>query len=133
MDYKRVLILHFTNGMSGREIAETTGDKKTTVNEFLKRFRECEELSYPLSEDVTNEFIAGCLYKKAGNPVNSDLYRDFDPEEVHRALAKKADGYARQLQGRRYRKQGLDQSQREQGLSVLGRTQRHRHHACQGA
>ena len=44
MDYKRVLILHFTNGMSGREIAETTGDKKTTVNEFLKRFRECEEL-----------------------------------------------------------------------------------------
>ena len=78
MDYKRVLILHFTNGMSGREIAETTGDKKTTVNEFLKRFRECEELSYPLSEDVTNEFIAGCLYKKAGNPVNSDLYRDFD-------------------------------------------------------
>lgn len=91
MDYKRVLILHFTNGMSGREIAETTGDKKTTVNEFLKRFRECEELSYPLSEDVTNEFIAGCLYKKAGNPVNSDLYRDFDPEEVHRALAKKGE------------------------------------------
>ena len=133
MDYKRVLILHFTNGMSGREIAETTGDKKTTVNEFLKRFRECEELSYPLSEDVTNEFIAGCLYKKAGNPVNSDLYRDFDPEEVHRALAKKADGYARQLQGRRYRKQGLDQSQREQGFPGLGRTQRHRHHACQGA
>ena len=74
MYYKRVLILHFTNGMSGREIADTTGDKKTTVNEFLKRFRECEELSYPLSEDVTNEFIAGCLYKKAGNPVNSDLY-----------------------------------------------------------
>lgn len=91
MDYKRVLILHFANGMSGREIAETTGDKKTTVNEFLKRFRECEELSYPLSEDVTNEFIAGCLYKKAGNPVNSDLYRDFDPEEVHRALAKKGE------------------------------------------
>ena len=56
-----------------REIAETTGDGKTTVNEFLKRFRECEELSYPLSEDVTNEFITGCLYKKAGNLVNSDL------------------------------------------------------------
>ena len=41
MDYKRVLILHFTNGMSSREISETTGDGKTTVNEFLKRFREC--------------------------------------------------------------------------------------------
>lgn len=71
MDYKRVLIFYFTNGMSSREISETTGDGKTTVNEFLKRFRECEELSYPLPEEVTNEFIAGCLYKKAGNLVNS--------------------------------------------------------------
>ena len=44
MDYKRVLILHFTNGMSSREIAEVTGNGKTTINEFLKRFRECEEL-----------------------------------------------------------------------------------------
>ena len=67
MDYKRVLVLHYTNGMSGREIAEATGDGKTTVNEFLKRFRECEELSYPLSEEVTNEFIAERLYRKAGN------------------------------------------------------------------
>lgn len=91
MDYKRVLILRFTNGMSSREIAETTGDGKTTINEFLKRFRECEELSYPLSEEVTNEFIANCLYKKAGNLVNSDLYRDFDPEEVHRTLSKKGE------------------------------------------
>ena len=33
MDYKRVLALHFTNGMSSREIAETTGDGKTTINE----------------------------------------------------------------------------------------------------
>ena len=56
MDYKRVLMLRFTNGMSSREIAETTGDGKTTVNEFLKRFRECTELSYPLPEEVTNEF-----------------------------------------------------------------------------
>ena len=90
MDYKRVLILHFTNGMSSREISETTGDGKTTVNEFLKRFRECEELSYPLPEEVTTN-SSHCLYKKAGNLVNSDLYRDFDPEEVHRALAKKGE------------------------------------------
>ena len=50
MDYKRVLILHFTNGMSSREISETTGDGKTTVNEFLKRFRECKELRGVLFE-----------------------------------------------------------------------------------
>ncbi len=65
MDYKRVLTLHFTNGMSSREIAATTGDGKSAVSEFLKRFRECNELSYPLSEDITNEFIASLLYKKA--------------------------------------------------------------------
>ncbi len=91
MNYKRVLVLHFTNGMSSREIAETTGDGKTTVNEFLKRFKACKELSYPLPEEVTNEFIERFLYKKAGNLSNSELYRDFDPEEIHRALAKKGE------------------------------------------
>ena len=91
MNYKRVLILHFTNGMSSRDIAKITGVGKTTINEFLKRFNESEELSYPLSEDVTNEFIEGCLYKKAGNPCNSELYREFDPEETHRAMAKKGE------------------------------------------
>ena len=91
MDYKRVLLLHFTNGLSSRDIAEATGAGKTTINEFLKRFRACRELSYPLPEDVTNEFIENLLYQKAGNLVRSDLYRDFDPEEVHRALAKKGE------------------------------------------
>ena len=33
MDYKRVLKLRFTNEMSSREIAETTGDGKTTVRQ----------------------------------------------------------------------------------------------------
>lgn len=88
MDYKRVLTLHFTNGMSSREIAATTGDGKSAVSEFLNRFRECSELSY---EDVTNEFIVGLLYKKAGKLVNGELYRDCDPEEVHRALVKKSE------------------------------------------
>ncbi|MFQ7287994.1 MAG: hypothetical protein ACLRPV_03315 [Lacrimispora saccharolytica] len=64
MDYKRVLRLHFVNHLSGREIAESCGDcSKTTVNEFLKRFRENPELSYPLPVDVTNEYIESILYK----------------------------------------------------------------------
>lgn len=67
MDYKRVLLLHFTNGLSSRDIAEATGAGKTTINEFLKRFRDCRELSYLLPEDVTNEFIESLLYQKAGN------------------------------------------------------------------
>ena len=45
MDYKKVLRLHFVNHLSCREIAESCGDcSKTTVNEFLKRFRENPEL-----------------------------------------------------------------------------------------
>ena len=48
MDYKGVLILHFTNGLISIEIAEAMGDGKTTINEFLKRFSNCKELSYPL-------------------------------------------------------------------------------------
>lgn len=35
--------------------------------------------------------VENLLYQKAGNPVRSDLYRDFDPEEVHRALAKEGE------------------------------------------
>lgn len=78
MDYKRVLRLHFVNHLSGREIAESCGDcSKTTVNEFLKRFRENPELSYPLPADVTNEYIESILYKKPGVSVNQLLYRDF--------------------------------------------------------
>ena len=91
MDYKRVLALHFTNGMSSREIAETTGDGKTTLNEFLKRFQQCGVLKYPLPEDVTNEFIGELLYRKAGNLADSELYRDIDPEAIHRAMTKKGE------------------------------------------
>ena len=65
MDYKKVLRFHFMNHLSCREIAESCGDcSKTTVNEFLKRFRENPELSYPLSADVTNEYIGGLLHIK---------------------------------------------------------------------
>ena len=92
MDYKRVLRLHFVNHLSGREIAESCGDcSKTTVNEFLKRFRENPELSYPLPADVTNEYIEGLLYKKPGASAYQRLYRDFNKEAVYKALARKVD------------------------------------------
>lgn len=92
MDYKKVLRLHFVNHLSSREIAESCGDcGKTSVNEFLKRFRECRELSYPLSEDITNEYIEGLLYKKPGVTENQLLYRDFDKEAVYKALARKGE------------------------------------------
>ena len=61
MDYKRVLRLHYVNGYSSRTIGKQTYDGKSTVAEFLKRFEECKELSWPLSEEVTNEYIENLL------------------------------------------------------------------------
>lgn len=90
MDYKKVLRLHYVNKLSSREIAASTGCGKTSVNEFLKRFRDCGDLSYPLAEDVTNEYIEKLLYKKSG-PSAEDLYRDFDKEAVYKALARKGE------------------------------------------
>lgn len=91
MDYKRVLRLHYENGYSSRAIGKQTYDGKSTVAEFLKRFEACPELSWPLSEEVTNEYIEDLLYKKKGNTSQDELYRSFDEEEVHRKLAKKGE------------------------------------------
>ena len=92
MDYKRVLKLHYVNHLSSREIAESCGDcSKTTVNEFLKRFKNCEQISYPLKEEVTNEYLQSLLYRKSGTVSDEQLYRKFDLEDVHRTLAKKGE------------------------------------------
>ena len=91
MDYKKVLRLHYVNHLSSREIAASNACGKTTVNEFLKRFRECPELSYPLPNDVTNEYIESILYKKPGVSAEQLLYRDFSEEAVYKALARKGE------------------------------------------
>ena len=96
MDYKKVLRLHYVNKLSGRDIALSCGCGKTTVNEFLRRFRDCPELSYPLPEDVTNEYIEGLLYKKPGLSAEQQLYRDYDKEAVHKALSRKGETLKRQ-------------------------------------
>ena len=57
MDYKKVLRLHYVSKLSSREIAAVSGSSKTAINEFLKRFRESNELDFPLPEAVTNELI----------------------------------------------------------------------------
>ena len=104
MDYKKVLRLHYENKLSGREIALNCGCGKTTVNEFLRRFKNCEELSYPLNEEITNEYIEALLYKKPG--TNEDnLYRDFDKEALYRALSKK--GETIKHQWRKYKAVGI--------------------------
>lgn len=91
MDYKRILKLRYEKGFSCRGIAGSTGYGKSAIGEFIKRFDECEALSWPLPEEVTNEYIESLLYKRQGNVNNDAFYRDFSEEEVHRKLSKKGE------------------------------------------
>ncbi len=78
MDYKQVLRLHFMNHLSGREIAGICDCGKTTVNEFLRRFKNDSKLIYPLPADMTNEYLEQELYKKSGPTAQGDYYRPID-------------------------------------------------------
>ena len=92
MDYKKVLRLHYVNHLSGKEISLCCGDcSKSSVNEFLKRFRECEELSYPLKENVTNELIQQILYHKPGANSIDSQFKEINMEEVSRKLNRKGE------------------------------------------
>ncbi len=90
MDYRKVMRLHYVNKLSSRAIAASCNCGKTTVNRFLKRFSECRELSYPLADDVTNEFIENLLYRKPSDKVE-ELYRPFNEEDVYKALSRKGE------------------------------------------
>ena len=78
MDYKQVLRLHFMNHLSGREIAGICDCGKTTVNEFLRRFKNDSKLIYPLPADMTNEYLEQELYKKSGPTAQGEYYRPID-------------------------------------------------------
>lgn len=90
MDYRKVLRLHYVNKLSSRAIAASCNCGKTTVNRFLKRFSECREFSYPLADDVTNEFIENLLYRKPSDK-EEELYRPFNEEDVYKALSRKGE------------------------------------------
>ena len=48
LDYKDIIIKHYVLSMSGSEIARQIGFSKSGVNDFLRAFKKCEDLSYPL-------------------------------------------------------------------------------------
>ena len=54
MDYKRILTLHYTGGMSGREIAEATGVGKTISTVFPAVKAVGEGLTEKLAKAVTS-------------------------------------------------------------------------------
>ncbi len=71
LDYKDIIIKHYALSMSGSEIARQTGFSKSGVNDFLRAFKKCEDLNYPLPAGITNYGIAlkvyALLYRKRLN------------------------------------------------------------------
>lgn len=65
LNYKDIIIRHYALNMSGSEIARQLGCSKSGVNDFLKAFKKCEVLSFPLPEGITNYGIATLVYGKA--------------------------------------------------------------------
>ena len=62
LDYKDIIIKHYALSMSGSEMARQTGFSKSGVNDFLRAFKKCEDLSYPLPAGITNYGIALKVY-----------------------------------------------------------------------
>ena len=52
LDYKDIIIKHYALSMSGSEIARQAGFSKSGVNDFLRAFKRCEDLSYPLPAGI---------------------------------------------------------------------------------
>lgn len=62
LDYKDIIIKHYALSLSGSEIARQTGASKSGVNDFLRAFKKCQELQYPLPAGITNYGIAMIVY-----------------------------------------------------------------------
>ncbi len=62
LDYKDIIIKHYALSMSGSEIARQTGASKSGVNDFLRAFKKCKALQYPLPSGITNYGIAMKVY-----------------------------------------------------------------------
>ncbi len=73
LDYKDIITKHYALEMSGSQIAETLGVSKSGVNDFIRAFKACKTLDYPLPSGITNYGIAAEVYRKNPAAVGRDL------------------------------------------------------------
>lgn len=73
LDYKDIITKRFALGMSGMAIAESLGASPSGVNDFLRAFKACQTLEYPLPEGITNYGIAEAVYGKKPALTGRDL------------------------------------------------------------
>ena len=64
LDYKNIIIKKYALGMSGADIAKDLDASMSGVNDFLKAFRECGKIDYPLPAGITNYAIYAIVYGK---------------------------------------------------------------------
>ena len=48
LDYKSIIIKRYALKMSYKELAEEFSASKSGINDFIRAFKKCEELSYSL-------------------------------------------------------------------------------------
>ena len=64
---------HYALGMSGMAIAKSLNASPSGVNDFLRAFKECKSLGYPLPQGITNYGIAEAVYGKNPAIAGRDL------------------------------------------------------------
>lgn len=88
LDYKDIITKHFSLGMSGKAIAEVLKVSPSGVNDFLRAFKECKTLCYPLPPGITNYGIAAEVYGQKPAIIGRDLsYEPPDYESVAREMS----------------------------------------------
>lgn len=88
LDYKDIIIKHYALSMSGSEIARQIGASKSGVNDFLRAFKKCEDLQYPLPTGITNYGIAIKVYGSApGSGGRNENIELPDYEEAAKLMA----------------------------------------------
>ena len=73
LDYKDIITKHYALGMSGMAIAKSLNASPSGVNDFLRAFKECKSLGYPLPQGITNYGIAEAVYGKNPAIAGRDL------------------------------------------------------------
>jgi transposase len=87
LDYKDIIIKHYVLEMSGSEIARQLNASKSGVNDFLRAFKKCETLSFPLPEGITNYGIAEHVYGSFPGSGGRDISYEFpDFKEIARMM-----------------------------------------------
>lgn len=85
-DYLRILKMVYDLEYSGSGVASGIGLAKSTVNDFLKRFRD-SGMSYPLEPEITNEKLRALLYHE--NTERKDMCMMPDCEHIAKQLKRK--------------------------------------------